>query len=188
MNRLKLLVPNLIMSLLCVVDPLLATESIQSSSTSQNIPRNSGEKTRKKQKRVLKAKGISAFMSAATIGTETIDPDAYIKSFVVQSAVSIVYNKATGVFTSYAGPGYYEVIFGAHWTRFSRLALSVDGSQVNPFGNMNSQEDWATEAIIVHSNAFTPTFAIGAAMDPLKLDGNTDVTGCITAFVTIKKL
>lgn len=186
--------PSMLLALLCVTDPLSAKDvSTGACSISQNTARSKSTRDRKKQRikndsRSFKVKGLSAFISAATIGTETIDPDAYIKSFVTKSAVSIVYNKATGIFTSYAGPGHYEVIFGAHWTRFSRLALSVDGVQVNPFGNMNSQGDWATEAIIVHSTALSPTFAIGAALDPLKLDGGTDEQGCITAFVTIKKL
>lgn len=129
-----------------------------------------------------------------TNAVETISPDDFVKSYVVQSNIDIVFDSTTGTFTSNAGPGYYEIAFGGSWNdNASTLSLYVDGAVYGPAGNLSSTTlsppgaptDFVSESIIVHTNAATPTFAIGAVLDPIAL---VAPVGGVTAFVTIKKI
>jgi hypothetical protein len=134
-------------------------------------------------------------MSAVTVGFNAesggIIPIATnILSFDVINSLNITYNTVTGDFTSFVGPGFYEVTWGAAWTGFATLVLLVDGVEVIPHGAMNIQSDWATESMIVQSSATTPIFAIGnssssAAAMTLFNNGALNVA---TGFVTIKKI
>lgn len=110
---------------------------------------------------------------------------------MVQSNIDITFDSTTGIFTSNAGPGYYEIIFGGSWNdNASTLSLYVDGALYGPAGNLSSTTadnltDFVTESIIVHTNATTPTFAVGAVSDPIALYSSV---GGVTAFITIKKI
>jgi hypothetical protein len=98
------------------------------------------------------------------------------------------------VFTSAAGPGFYEVTYGANWIAGddAQLVLKVDGAELTALGRVGGSPQapacWAVETIIVHSSASQPTFevanAIGAAA-AMTLSGNGSQA---TAFVRIKKI
>lgn len=103
-----------------------------------------------------------------------------------------------GIFESTAGPGTYEVIFGAEWYGYSEvyvpLILYVDGVQVLG-GYLDPHRDfeaYSTATVIVSSNEANPQFYIqnGATSSALQLNVDTTHTANpgTGAFITIKKI
>ena len=140
--------------------------------------------------------GVTQYSSAATEFTfanngvaGSIAPGNNILSFTLLSSSGITYSSVTGLFTSTAGPGFYEVIYGAKWTpATATLVLRVDGVEVNPASRLTTSADFATESIIIQSLAVTPTFALGNAAGPftnMLLAGTGSNT---SAFISIKKI
>lgn len=135
--------------------------------------------------------GITGFISAISVGANSAAPIAVgstVKSFTVTNNSSITYDPATGIFTSTAGPGHYEIHYGASWNGQSAIALRVDGNEVNPYIDLNTPASWARESIIIYTKEQTPTFALANAKlsaTPMML---THPGTYSSAFITIKKI
>ena len=134
----------------------------------------------------------TAFMSAVCVGTTsaafTVGVGETVKTFQVINNSDISYNPTTGLFTSTAGPGYYEIHFGASWNGQCAVVLKVDGSDINPFIDLSTPATWARESIIIHTNELSPTFALSNAKSSatsMVLAGKGSYS---SAFITIKKI
>lgn len=135
--------------------------------------------------------GIAGFISAISAGANsanTIGVGSTIKSFTVTTNNSITYDPATGVFTSTAGPGHYEIHYGAAWNGQCAVSLRVDGNEVNPFIDLTKQAAWARESIIVYSKESTPTFALSNAKSSATPMTLTNQGSYSSAFITVKKI
>ncbi len=165
----------------------------------QGKPGKRGKKGKKGSKGKKGEKGdpgtsvIAGFMSAINVGVNassgsSINPGEAIKSFHVINNNSISYNPSTGIFESTAGPGYYEIHYGASWDGPCAVVLLVDGNEVNPFIDLNTPATWARESIIISSTAMTPTFALSnakASAAPMVLANKGAYS---SAFISIKKI
>ncbi len=141
--------------------------------------------------------GASGFISALSVGfsggaTITIAKGENIRGFNVVNNSGISYNPVTGIFVSDAGPGFYEIHYGASWNSATggqtALVLRVDGQEVNPYIDPKSQTDWARESIIVSSTSQNPTFALGNALGSSSPMILTSKGSYSSAFITIRKL
>ncbi len=133
--------------------------------------------------------GIQGFVSAVHPQTASnIGQGELIKSMLTLAHSQIYYDSSTGLFTSEAGPGFYEVHFGGHWSQNASLVLVVDGNEVNPCPSVQNLPTWSRETLIIHATTPRPTFALGNARGApspmtLVLSGANNA-----AFITIKKI
>ncbi len=138
--------------------------------------------------------GAQGFISALTVGfgggaNNTIVMGENIRGFQIVNNNNIAYNPVSGIFTSNAGPGYYEIHYGASWNAAqAALVLRVDGVEVNPYFDPSSQNYWARESIIVSSTSQTPTFSLGNAKQANAPMALASKGAYASAFITIKKL
>lgn len=95
----------------------------------------------------------------------------------------------TGVFTSTAGAGNYEVFYGALWSGAAPFQLFVNGVAV-PGSILNPpNDDFASMSIIVNVGNATPTFEIRNISGTTAANLNPGATNLTTgAFITIKKI
>lgn len=135
--------------------------------------------------------GITGFISAVSVGANSANTIAVgntIKSFTVTNNSSITYDPSTGIFTSTAGPGHYEIHYGAAWNGQCAVCLRVDGNEVHPFVDLNTPASWARESTIIFSKESTPTFALGNAKSSATPMTLTNQGSYSSAFITIKKI
>ncbi|MCE5294351.1 MAG: complement C1q domain-containing protein [Chlamydiales bacterium] len=159
--------------------------------TKRGRPGKDGKKGRRGKKGAKGEPGqnsITGFISA--IVTESHAPTAgdTIKAFIVEHNQSMSYNQETGIFTSNAGPGFYEVHYGANWNNKAIVALKVDGNEVHAHFDANTPTTWARESLIIHSNAQNPTFALANAQNSTEALHLTQKGSHTAAYITIKKI
>ncbi|MBA2368176.1 MAG: hypothetical protein H0V82_04025 [Candidatus Protochlamydia sp.] len=96
---------------------------------------------------------------------------------------------AAGQFISTAGPGNYEVFFGALWSGAAPFQLYVNGLPV-PGAILNPpNDDFASMSIIVSVANANPTFEIRNTSSTTAANLNPGATNLTTgAFITIKKI
>lgn len=119
------------------------------------------------------------------------DPDFAIMPFKHINENS-GFSLAGGVFTTSAGPGLYEVVFGAAWTSspnpYIPLQLYVNGApRACSWFPYNSSSGFPVRAIIVPITTTPVTFSVRvlSATDTVQLASDSPGIG---AYITIKKL
>ena len=151
-------------------------------------PGRRGKKGSKGQKGDPGQNSITGFISAIVTESHAPTPGDTIKAFIVEHNQSISYDQNTGIFTSNAGPGFYEVHYGANWNNTAHVTLKVDGNEVHPYFDANSPTNWARESIIIHSNCQNPTFALANAQNSREALHVSQKGSYAAAYITIKKI
>jgi len=133
--------------------------------------------------------GIVAFVSAVQPhALNNIRQGETVKSMLALAHSQIYYDDQSGIFTSHAGPGFYEIHFGGSWSQQASLALVVDGTEVNPHSGARDLATWSRETLIIHTTQPRPTFALANAKNAPAVM-NLVISGSNSAaFITIKKI
>lgn len=142
---------------------------------------------------------ITSFISAFEVAGGTVVPlgtdilwstnSPAGNQHIVSQTANFSLNTATGVFTSTAGAGNYEVFYGALWSGAAPFQLFVNGVAV-PGSILNPpDDDFASMSIIVNVANANPTFEIRNISGTTAANLNPGATNLTTgAFITIKKI